>query len=56
VLRLISLVVADAVPRETDYVFRFGSEEFAVLASIKSPSEANLIAQRIRLKILQTEI
>ncbi len=53
VLKFISSVVKSTL-RETDALGRFGGEEFLLLATETDPSQAEILAERIREKIEQT--
>jgi diguanylate cyclase (GGDEF)-like protein len=55
VLKRVSWVIAEAV-RESDQVFRYGGEEFAVLLTNTGQTEGLFIADRIRIMVGETVI
>lgn len=55
VLRAVADAIRDTV-RATDVVFRYGGEEFMILLSNTGAHGANLLAERIRKRVEETEI
>ena len=50
ILREVAKIISESL-RRTDLPFRFGGDEFLILASVKNSNEAVKIAERIRKKI-----
>jgi len=50
-LKKVATTIADTLPRSTDFVARFGGEEFVVLLPATDIMGAYEVAERIRLKI-----
>ncbi|MGM0520244.1 MAG: diguanylate cyclase [Campylobacterota bacterium] len=55
-LQSVSKSINDSLHRKTDYAFRLGGEEFAVLLNTNTQDEAKLIAQRVRKNIQDLKI
>ncbi|WP_309088361.1 diguanylate cyclase [Domibacillus sp.] len=54
VLRRFSSIVL-TLKRETDYFFRYGGEEFALILADTTPEEGTVLIERIRAKMAETE-
>ena len=54
VLKVLANVLQNAI-RKTDFVFRYGGEEFCILTTNTDGEKALLVAERIRLKIAETD-
>ena len=55
-LKKVAMTIAETLPRSTDFVARFGGEEFVVLLPATDEVGAYEVAERIRLKISSLEI
>ncbi|WP_017753967.1 sensor domain-containing diguanylate cyclase [Calidifontibacillus oryziterrae] len=53
VLRFLALIMQD-VCREDDLCFRYGGEEFVILLKYKNVDKAQVLAERLRLKVAET--
>ncbi len=51
ILRTVAQILKQALPRDTDFVARFGGEEFIVILPSTDSAGARLIAERLRLAI-----
>lgn len=55
-LKLISNVLQGQITRDTDYVFRYGGEEFLIILGFTNSQGANIVAKRIQKAIKDAKI
>jgi diguanylate cyclase (GGDEF)-like protein len=52
--QLVAMLQAEI--RDKDLLGRLGGEEFAIVLSVRSPDEATVVAERLRLRVAQTQL
>jgi diguanylate cyclase (GGDEF)-like protein len=55
-LRRVAELLKNALPRSTDFLARYGGEEFVVLLPNTDPTNARIVAERLRMKIYDSNL